>query len=122
MAYPNLNEFSWYLTALLIFSSLSFIIFGLSSLFAPYMVTEFERYGLKKFRVSNGYLQLLGAIGLGLAFYFRTVGLAASAGLAILMVLGFIVRLRIKDGFVKSFPAFFYAVLNAFIYFLLLKT
>jgi hypothetical protein len=122
MDLPNLDVFSWYLIVLLLFSAISFLVFGLSCLFAPYMVEEFKRYGLKNFRILNGYLQIGGALGLLLGFYFRTIGLFASAGLAILMVMGFMIRLKIRDGFVKSFPAFFYAALNLTIYFLLLKT
>ena len=33
-----------------------------------------------------------------------------------LMLLGFCVRLKIKDGFVKSFPSFFYMALNAYLF------
>lgn len=121
MAYSNTDYFSWYLIGLIIFSSLSFIIFGLSCLFAPYMIEEFKRYGLKNFRQLNAYLQLAGAMGLLLGFYRPIVGILASAGLAILMVAGFMVRLKIKDGFIKSFPAFFYVVINLVIFVLLIR-
>lgn len=83
------------------------------------MVTEFKRYGLTKFRKLNGYLQLFGAMGLFIGFYQPVVGIIASLGLALLMALGFLVRLKIKDGFVKSFPAFFYMIVNIIICFLL---
>jgi hypothetical protein len=39
----------------------------------------------------------------------------SAAGLALLMFLGFCVRLKIGDGFIKSFPSFFYCALNAFL-------
>lgn len=121
MGNPNLIAFSFEIKVLVIFSSVSFLVFGLSCLFAPYMVLEFKRYGLAKFRTLNGLLQILGALGLLLLFYQPIFALVASGGLGILMVLGFLVRLKIKDGFVKSFPAFFYAVLNFTILFLLIK-
>lgn len=121
MEYPNLIVFSFEIKVLIVFSAVSFLVFGLSCLFAPYMVLEFKRYGLSKFRKLNGVVQLLGALGLLLDFYKTHFGILASGGLGILMVLGFLVRLKIRDGFVKSFPAFFYAVLNFTILFLLLK-
>ena len=39
----------------------------------------------------------------------------ASTGLFLLMLGGFIVRLKIKDSFTQSFPAFSFAILNLFI-------
>jgi hypothetical protein len=38
-------------------------------------------------------------------------------GLSILMIAGFIVRLKIKDNFIKSSPAFTFAVINIIIAF-----
>ncbi|WP_238719030.1 DoxX family protein [Pelagihabitans pacificus] len=112
----NPNPLFSVLTGLVLFSGISFIFFGVSCLFAPYMVMEFERYGLKKFRIPNGFLQIFGGIGLLVGLYHTPLLLAASSGLALLMAAGFGVRLRIKDGFIKSFPAFFYFLLNLVIF------
>ncbi|MEM7483954.1 MAG: DoxX family protein [Bacteroidota bacterium] len=97
------------------FSGISFIVFGLSCLFSKFMVSEFQRYGLQKFRILNGYLQILGGIGLLIGLSYLPLALTSSFGLTVLMLCGFLVRLKIKDGFVKSFPAFFYMLLNLFI-------
>ena len=85
------------------------------------MVLEFERYGLSKFRVLNGYLQILGALALLAGFFFLPFALAGSLGLSILMTMGLIVRIRLRDGFLKLFPAFFYMVLNMAIFLLVFK-
>jgi len=98
------------------FSALSFLFFGYACLTAPLMVMEFERYGLSQYRVLNGYLQLVGALALLLGFFYSPLWLLGSAGLGLLMFLGLLVRIRLKDGFVKSFPAFFYMLLNVFIF------
>ncbi|MEO0526909.1 MAG: DoxX family protein [Bacteroidota bacterium] len=122
MEHPNFDGLSLSLVSLMVFSASSFIVFGLSCLYSPYMVSEFERYGLKQFRKANGFLQLVGALGLFLGFYYRMIGLAASAGLVILMLLGLGTRLKIRDGFLKSIPAFFYMIVNIVIYFLLIRS
>jgi uncharacterized membrane protein len=41
-----------------------------------------------------------------------------SGGLALLMFLGFIVRIKIRDGFLRSSPAFIYMIINLIIFFL----
>jgi hypothetical protein len=61
----------------------------------------------------TGFLQLLGAIGLLIGLYFSPILLLlASMGLGILMIAGFIVRLKINDNFIQSSPSFLFAVLN----------
>jgi hypothetical protein len=74
------------------------------------------RYGLTKYRLLTGYLQLLGAIGLLVGLYVSPIILlVASIGLSMLMLAGFIVRLKIKDNFIKSSPAFTFAAINLLI-------
>jgi hypothetical protein len=61
----------------------------------------------------TGFLQLLGAMGLLIGLYFSPILLLlASMGLSILMIAGFIVRLKINDNFIQSSPSFLFAVLN----------
>tara|TARA_R100000935_G_C2826307_1_gene162496 strand:+ start:1344 stop:1691 length:348 start_codon:yes stop_codon:yes gene_type:complete len=104
------------LTFLVIFSSLSFLFFGISCFFAEEMRSEFIRYGLSQHLKLIGALQILGAIGLGLGYlFFPYISLVAAVGLSILMLLGFGVRLRIKDSFIKSAPSIIYAIINAYI-------
>ncbi|RAJ26707.1 DoxX-like protein [Gelidibacter algens] len=74
------------------------------------------RYSLPQYRRLTGYLQLLGAIGLLVGLYVSPIILlVASIGLSMLMLAGFIVRLKIKDNFIKSSPAFTFAAINLLI-------
>ena len=100
------------LNILIAFSGASFLFYGISCLVTPYMKNEFMRYGLSDHRVVTGLLEIAGAAGLFLGFVYPVIGILASGGLSLLMLLGFLVRLKIKDGFVRSFPALFYMILN----------
>ena len=110
------------LSYLTIFSGFSFLFFGAACFIAKKMKLEFERYGLASYRKTVGALQLLGGIGLlvGMAS-FPILQLWAAAGLSILMLLGFLVRLKIKDTFLLAAPSLSYAVLNAYIFYGLLS-
>jgi hypothetical protein len=104
-----LNVFIW-------FSGVAFIYFGLNCFFSEFIKSEFERYNLSGFRKLTGFLQLCGAFGLLVGLYYNTIILfLASTGLFLLMLGGFIVRLKIKDSFTQSFPSFGFAILNLFI-------
>ena len=110
------------LTLMTFISALSFLFFGTACLTSTKMKSEFTRYGLSKSRVLVGVLQLLGAFGLFLGFFYSPVVQALAAlGLCILMILGFIVRLKIKDSFIQSAPSLLYAVLNAMLFAQLLE-
>jgi hypothetical protein len=80
------------------------------------MKKEFERYGLSHFQITTGILEILGALGLLVGFKFKILLMISAAGLSLLMLLGFGVRIKIKDSFVQSFPAFFYMLLNFYIF------
>jgi len=104
------------LTVLTWFSSLAFIYFGINCFYSKFIISEFNRYELPKFRKLTGFLQLIGALGLLIGLYFSPILLLlASIGLCVLMLFGFIVRLKIKDNFIKSSPSFIFAALNLFI-------
>tara|TARA_R100000935_G_C2825227_1_gene161902 strand:- start:378 stop:644 length:267 start_codon:yes stop_codon:yes gene_type:complete len=80
------------------------------------MRTEFTRYGLKDHQYLIGVLQVLGALGLGYGYIFLPLlSVISSVGLSILMLLGFGVRLRLKDSFIQAVPSFIYAIINAYI-------
>ena len=97
-------------------SILSFLFYGASCLIATRMVQEFERYGLSRFRILTGCLQIAGALGLLAGFFLPYVTVLASLGLALLMLMGLIVRIRIKDPVIQTLPALFYCLLNIFIF------
>ena len=107
------------ITSLTLFSALSFLYFGIACFSSTQMKAEYTRYGLAKFRTVVGGLQLLGAAGLIVGYIYDPVIHAMSAGgLTVLMILGFIVRLRIRDNFFQSAPSLLYAVLNTIIFLL----
>ena len=95
------------------FSALSFLAYGVSCICTRHMRAEFERFGLARFRVAVGLLQLAGAVGLLVGWFIPLVGLLAAGGLALQMLLGVGVRLKIGDSLLQTTPAAFYFVLNA---------
>ncbi len=103
-------------TVLVWFSALSFLGFGTACFFAPSLQREFRRYGLSAWRPLVGVLQLAGATGLLAGFLVPLIGQAASAGLALLMLLGVGVRIRIHDTFLQALPALCYMALNAYLF------
>lgn len=105
-----------FLNALIVFISVSFFIYGYACLSKEHLKTEFKRYGLGRFRVLVGCLEILGALGLLLGLRWGVILMLSSAGLSLLMLLGFIVRLKIRDGFWLSLPSFFYMALCFYIF------
>lgn len=92
----------------------SFYGYGASCLLAQHMVSEFERYGLARFRQLTGVLQLMGATGLLVGLIgFPIIGLLAATGLSLQMLLGFGVRLRIRDPWLQCLPSFAFMYVNA---------
>lgn len=79
------------------------------------MKREYVRYGVPHFRSLIGGLQLAGGLGLFAGFAVPLCGQSAAGGLAILMLAGVGVRIRIKDGLMQTLPAAFYLVLNAYL-------
>lgn len=104
-------------TLCVFFSSVSFLGYGISYFTGPHMKSEFKRFQLEKLGFFVVILELLGAVGLLIGFWFYTpILLLASAGLALLMLMGLIVRLRLKDSLWISLPALFFMTLNAYIF------
>lgn len=85
------------------------------------MKREFERFNLKKFGLLVILFEVLGAIGLLVGMFFNPILLISSGGLAILMFLGVVARLKVKDSLQVTFPALFFMILNAIIFFLALQ-
>lgn len=105
------------LNILILISSLSFLGYGIAYFKSPQMKSEFKRFGLEKAGTLTAVLELLGAIGLLVGLQFNFILMISSGGLAILMFLGFAIRIKVKDGFWISLPALFFMILNAFICF-----
>lgn len=97
-------------------SSVSFFGYVISYFTSPHMKSEFKRFGLEKLGFLTIILQLIGAAGLLLGFYYSPLLLLSSLGLGTLMLLGLLVRIRLKDSLWISIPALFYMFLNYYIF------
>jgi hypothetical protein len=100
---------------LILISAVAFLFYGITFFTNSGMKEEFERYGLRQFRKFIGYLQILGGSGLLVGLICLPILVIASGGLALLMIIGFGVRLKMKDGFWKSMPSFLFMLLNLYI-------
>ena len=80
------------------------------------MKNEFKRFGLEKFGLIIIASQFLGATGLIVGLMYNPILSISSFGLASLMFLGILVRIKLKDSLWLSTPALFYMVLNTFIF------
>lgn len=98
-------------------SSLSFLAYSISYFISPHMKSEFKRFKLEKLGPLTIILEILGALGLLVGLLFKPVLLISSGGLALLMLLGLIVRVKLKDSLWISLPAIFYMGLNAYIFY-----
>jgi len=101
---------------LVLFSGVSFIIYGCLFFLSPQMRNEFKRFGLEKFATLTGTLELLGGVGMLVGLKFNFILIISSGGLALLMLLGFGVRLKIKDGFWLTMPSLFFMLLNLYVF------
>lgn len=104
----------------IIFSSLSFLFYGISYFTSTKMKNEFERFGLEKYGVLTAILELIGGVGLLIGLKFNPILIIAAGGLALLMLMGVLVRVKMRDSIWITIPALFYMLLN--VYILLLAT
>jgi hypothetical protein len=101
---------------LILFSSISFIGYGIHYFTSTKMKNEFIRFGLGKYGTLTAILEIAGGVGLLVGLLFIEILVFSSAGLAILMFLGVGVRFKVKDGLIASLPAIFYFVLNTYLF------
>lgn len=100
------------LVTLVLISALAFFYYGAETLFGIPPRGEYERYGMPTVRVFAGTMQLLGAAGLLAGLRFSPIGVAAAAGLTLMMMLGLIVRFRVHDAPRLMVPAASLATIN----------
>lgn len=80
------------------------------------MKSEFIRFKLEGLGLLIILLQFLGALGLLVGLIFNPVLLISSGGLALLMLLGLLFRIKSKDSIWDSMPALFFMILNFYIF------
>lgn len=100
------------LEALRIVSIASFLVYGVACLGGLSMVDEFERFGLARFRILTGALEVLGALGLLASYAFPALLAVSAGGLSLLMFLGVLTRIRVRDALATMAPAAFLMIVN----------
>jgi hypothetical protein len=103
--------------AAIVLSVALFLHYGVSCLSSSGMVSDFERFGLSRYRKLTGSLEVVGALGLLAGYFYSPFVVVAAAGLALLMALGIAVRIRIRDSLVDMLPAITLLLVNLFILF-----
>lgn len=98
-----------------VLSAVLFLGYGAVVLLTGGMREEFERFGLARFRLATGVLEVLGGAGLLVGLVRIEVLVVASAGLALLMLLGVLTRIRVKDPLAEVVPAAALLLANGFI-------
>lgn len=96
-------------------SVLLFLGYGIVCLTANGMAAEFERFGLRRYRMLTGALEVLGALGLVVGQWLPPVLVLSAGGLTLLMILGVVTRIRVGDSLVEMLPAAILGSMNLFI-------
>ncbi len=103
------------LTGAVLLSATLFLGYGGLVLLSDGMRAEFERFGLTRLRRTTGALEVLGGMGLLIGLAQPIVLALAAGGLAVLMLLGMLVRFRVRDRIVEILPAAVLLGLNTMI-------
>jgi hypothetical protein len=80
------------------------------------MKSEFQRYGLKEFRVLTGLLEILGGFGVLIGLFYPPLLSLASLGLFVLMIAGVYTRVRVGDSLLLTLPALALLLINGFVF------
>ena len=94
-------------------SILLFAFYGISCFVSRKTVDDFRHYRLPHLRIPTGILQVAGALGLALGPFYHPLLLVAAGGLALMMAVAFLTRIRIHDPWYTALPSLSLCVLNA---------
>jgi hypothetical protein len=108
-----------FLTLLVCADGVAFLIYGGLCLSSLSMVEDFHRFGLERLRMLTGLLEVLGGSGLLVGLKWPPALSISSAGLCLLMLIAFGVRLKMHDSLGQSLPSLTLMLANAY---LLVKT
>ena len=101
---------------LTILNSIAFLIYGFLCIFTKHMVEEFKEFGLSQFRTLTGVLEICGAAGSLVGYFWSShLYIFSTSGLTLLMLLGVYTRVKIKQPLKQSFQALSLLLLNAFL-------
>ena len=101
--------------AIIVFSALSFLVYGAGCFTSRHLRDEFVRYGFSRERPLIGFLQVCGSLGLIAGMWLPWLGKGGAGGLAVMMLVAVLVRIRISDSFLKTTPAIFYFFVNTYL-------
>jgi hypothetical protein len=93
----------------------TFLFYGFYCFYSRSMVADFERFRLTQLRILTGVLELLGGGGLFVGLCWPLALAVSAGGLALLMFLAFLVRLKMRDSVLLSLPSFALMLLNLYI-------
>lgn len=62
-----------------------------------------------------GFLQICGSLGLIAGMWLPWLGIVGAGGLALMMLVAILVRIRIRDSFLKTTPAILYFFVNTYL-------
>ena len=105
---------------LIVFSSISFIYYGINSFYSKRMVSEYSRWGYDKLRFFLAWCQLLGGCGLLIGLLHPSLYPLISITsflLTIMMLTAVFTRIKAKDRLLITLPSVFYSILNAIIFY-----
>ena len=105
------------LTLVIIFTGISFIIYGYSSFISRRMKSEYARWGYNNQRKIVGSLQLLGGIGLILGLKINVLLITTSFCFIMMMTMAIFIRVKIKDNITDVLPAITYLFLSILIFY-----
>ena len=100
---------------IMIFTSISFILYGINSFISNRMILEFKRWGLEKRRKEIGSFQLICGIGILIGLKLNSILIFSSVILIIMMLVAVYVRIKIKDNISEIIPALAYLILGIII-------
>ncbi len=102
--------------AIILFTGISFIIYGVNSFYSIRMISEFKRWGYKNHRKTISTLQILGGSGLLIGLKINILLIASSLCLSVMMFVAIIVRVKINDNVARILPAITYLMLSSLIF------
>ena len=94
---------------------IAFLVYGGLCLSSLSMVADFQRFGLERLRMLTGLLEVLGGSGLLVGLKWPPALTLSSAGLCLLMLIAFGVRLKMHDSVGQSLPSLTLMLANAYI-------
>ncbi|MCC6987521.1 MAG: DoxX family protein [Acidobacteria bacterium] len=97
-------------------SGLAFVFYGVLCLASPSMQAEFVRFGLERFRVTTGVLEVLAGVGLLVGLRWSPALWLSSGGVALLMLGVVVMRVALGDRLGAIAPALILFVVNGYLF------